>query len=70
MSNSAILTDIIDKIERHNTVTHQHILRHLQGVMDNTGEIKIEDVTYILDLSGRELVYSLKSFSSTIDNAL
>ena len=58
------LQGVIDKIQSHHNEVAGKISFHLQKVKENTGDIQPDDISYLLDLSTRELLYH---FSKQLD---
>lgn len=59
------LQGVIDKIQSHNVEVAGKISFHLQKVKENTGEIQPDDISYVLGLATRELLYH---FSKQLNN--
>ena len=55
------IDEVIETIKAHNIDVTNKIERHLSMVKQNAGDILPEDITYVLGLAQRELIYNFTS---------
>ena len=59
-SSTVSFENINDVITTHNARVSSMIENHMRGVANSTGKIQPEDISYVINLSNRELEYSIK----------